>query len=262
MADSVLDREDVLNVLFYPRPEFGPITPESEITPVRISIDSDVAVGAHLHWAGEGGPLILFFHGNGEIACDYADIGSLYRGMGISFLATDYRGYGTSDGRPTSAALLDDAARVFEQVPNILSKQDLKPGPIFVMGRSIGSAAAIHIAAAAQDGIAGLILDSPFALTFELIRRLGGPIDLADADEADGFGSLDKISKVTAPTLIIHGELDRIIPIADAVALHDASAATDKRLVRIPNAGHNDLFFIGNEAYLTAIRDFVGQSNP
>ena len=123
------------------------------------------------------------------------------------------------------------------------------------MGRSLGSAAAIEIASGASE-IAGLILDSGFAYTFPLIQRLGGP--RLDADEdSDGFGNLAKIARVTVPTLIIHGQRDRIIPVGDARALYDQSGAPQKQLLTVPGAGHNDLLAVDPAGYFGAIRSFV-----
>ena len=64
---------------------------------------------------------------------------------------------------------------------------------------------------------------------------------------------MDKISSVTRPTVIIHAEFDHIIPFSDGKALFEASAATDKTLVKIPGANHNDIFMRGLDRYLEAV---------
>ena len=60
------------------------------------------------------------------------------------------------------------------------------------------------------------------------------------------------------PTLIIHGERDWTIPIGDARALLEASPASDKKLVKVPGAGHNDLMMIGRRAYFGATAELCG----
>ncbi len=74
-------------------------------------------------------------------------------------------------------------------------------------------------------------------------------------EQRDGFGNLEKIDQVRLPTLIIHGERDWIIPIGDARALFEASPAAEKKLVKVPGAGHNDLMMIGRRAYFGAIAE-------
>jgi hypothetical protein len=78
------------------------------------------------------------------------------------------------------------------------------------------------------------------------------------ADEArDGFGNAAKIGRIGTPTLIIHGQDDMLIPASDGWELHRSSAARDKRLVLIPGAGHNNVMWVGRQAYLDAIRALV-----
>ncbi len=259
---EVLDRPEVLSVLFYPRRDVG----VPQITPgvhtVRIPVASGIAVGGKIFAGRKGAPIILYFHGNGEIASDYDMIAEAYMRLGLSLFVVDYRGYGTSDGAPTATALIADAWECFEKVPEILAERKIEAGDLYVMGRSLGSAAAIEIASRAPDRIAGLIIESGFAYTFALIERIGF-LQLPDAFEnKDGFGNLDKIAKIKLRTLIIHGERDWLIPITDAEALYDACAAEDKTFLRVPAAGHNDLMQVGFKAYFESIAAFCGTSTP
>ena len=104
----------------------------------------------------------------------------------------------------------------------------------------------------------GLIIESGFAHTFPLLTTLGLRTSLEGIDEAsDGFGNLAKIAQVDAPTLIIHGQEDQLIPIENAQALYKHSAAADKQLVTISGAGHNNLLFAGQETYFAALKAFT-----
>ncbi len=255
MQQTVLDRPEVLEVLFYPRRE-DPGQWAIAVERVSVPVEPGIAVGGHLYRAERESPLLLYFHGNGEIAADYADIAPLYTRMGLSLLIMDYRGYGTSDGTPTGTNLLADAWTIYMTLDDVCRAHDLVPARRYLMGRSLGSAAALEIASRAPQGIAGLIVESGFANTFPLLERLG--LRVTGADEArDGAGNGEKIRRVTAPTLIIHGEDDFLIPIAEAEELYEQSGAPNKRLVRIPNAGHNDLMMVGMREYFAAIREFV-----
>lgn len=248
------DRPDVLSIIFHPRPDTG--EPDSE-RDLEIPVEEDVSLGARLHVCSPAAPLILFFHGNGEIASDYNDIAPVYNQLGINFLAVDFRGYGKSGGSPTVSNLLSDARAVYDRLPGICAARGLSPAKTFVMGRSLGSASAIEIAAHAGDSINGLIIESGFAFGQRLIARLGGPTLSGGEDGKVGTAALAKMPGITVPTLILHGEADLIIPVEDAHALHAHSGAKEKRIVTIPGAGHNDLLWTGQEAYFRAIAELI-----
>jgi pimeloyl-ACP methyl ester carboxylesterase len=255
---ELLDRPEVSRVLFHPRrdPPNRPLP--LRVRSLQIQVDEGIAVSARLHRANLDGPTILFFHGNGEIAADYDGISPLYTNLGINLLVVDYRGYGSSDGQPRASHLLTDAVTTYNKVDSILVENELRAKPLFVMGRSLGSAAAIEIARHADGGIAGLIIESGFAYTLPLLTTLGLRMGLKGGDEArEGFGNLEKIAQVHVPTLIIHGQDDWLIPVNNGRALYEHSGATEKRLVTIPHAGHNDLLFTGQKPYFDALRAFV-----
>jgi pimeloyl-ACP methyl ester carboxylesterase len=254
--ESWLDHPLVKSVLFHPRSEGEYAWPSPGVHPVAIPVEAGVSVGGRLYPAAAGDPAILFFHGNGEIAADYDDIAPLYNRLGISLLVVDFRGYGRSGGSPTAANLLADAVEVFRQTPALLASHDLDPVALYVMGRSLGSAAAIEIAAQRPDGLAGLILESGFADTLALITRLGVRITEPDM-QMDLFDNGTKVGQVIAPTLVIHGESDVLIPAADGRTLYQNCGAVDKKLLLIPGGGHNNLMMVGLETYFQAIRDFL-----
>ncbi len=255
---DVLDRPEVLGVLFYPRREIGVPHLPPGVHAVRVPVADGVSLGGKLFVAAPTAPLLLFFHGNGEIASDYDTIASFYTDLGLSLLVIDYRGYGASDGVPSATALVDDAVAVFARAGELCAGHGIEPERLYVMGRSLGSAAAIEVAVRAGDGLAGLILESGFAYSFPLIERIGF-LQLPDAyEDRDGFGNLAKIDRIELPTLIIHGERDWIIPIGDARALYETSPAAKKRLVKVPGAGHNDLMMLGRKLYFGAIAEFCG----
>jgi pimeloyl-ACP methyl ester carboxylesterase len=256
---QVLDRPEVVSVLFYPRRDVGVPRLGAGMHTVRLPVAEGVCLGGKIYAATEtGAPVILYFHGNGEIASDYDTISPFYTRLGLTLFVIDYRGYGLSDGAPSATTLIDDACAAFAQARDVLRERGLQPGPVYVMGRSLGSAAAIEIAHRFADGVSGLIIESGFAYTFALIERIGF-LQLPDAYEhADGFGNLDKIAGLSLPTLIIHGERDWIIPISDADALYEASRGEPKTFLRIPGAGHNDLMLVGRQAYFDAIATFCG----
>lgn len=256
MSQSVLDHPEVLKILFNPRKEYGIASSTPTKRSIAVEIEHDVTLGGRLYPADSQSPAILFFHGNGEIAADYDDIAPMYKQRDITLLVVDYRCYGISTGTPTGTSLLTDAMAVFNATHEIFSENGMSPSPFYIMGRSLGSAAAIEIALNTGDHIDGLIIESGFADTFSLLARLGVRVESAN-EERDGFGNLSKMRKVTMPTLVIHGEKDVLIPPGDGQRLYDQCPAADKQLVLIPGAGHNDLMYVGLDKYFEALRIFI-----
>ncbi len=249
---SNLDRREILMFLFHPRPEWGDPGTESRGEDLLIPVEGDVSVGARLHMCKKAAPTILFFHGNGEIVADYDDMGLVYNRIGINFLPVDYRGYGRSTGRPTITAMMRDCHIIFDFAKNWLRDKGCQ-GPLILMGRSLGSASALELASHHRDRIDGLIVESGFAFSGPLLQLLGVDLRAIGFEEEAGLGNIEKIQLVDKPTLIIHAELDHIIPFSDGQALYDASPAPDKTLLKIAGANHNDVFMRGLSDYMAAI---------
>ncbi len=265
---SVLDRPEVSGLLFHPRPEPAvasqrPDAASGDMSTVDILIPvaKDVTIGARFHMSHPSGGNILFFHGNGEIVADYDDLGPIYNRMGINFLAVDYRGYGRSSGTPTVSAMMQDCHRILDFVRGWLQEHNFN-GPLILMGRSLGSASVLELAAAHGASINGLIVESGFADAAALLKLLGIDPEALGFKEEKGFRNIDKIRKFDKPTLIIHAEFDHIIPFSDGRALYEACSSTEKFFLKIPGANHNDIFMRGLEPYLAAVKKLVTTHLP
>ena len=184
----------------------------------------NVVVGARFHPAAAAAPTILFFHGNGEIVADYDELAPFYQRQGVNFFPVDYRGYGRSTGDPTVSAMMRDCHEIFRFARQWLPEMGYT-GPLMVMGRSLGSASALELAAAYPDQVAALIVESGFAYAGPLLQLLGVNLAAIGFKETTGFRNIDKIRAYPGPTLIIHAEHDHIIPMSDGQALYDAAAA-------------------------------------
>jgi hypothetical protein len=251
---KILDQPAALGILFHPRRDRSAIDDGRNVS---FRMTDGVEVGGRFHPADKDAPVILLFHGNGEIAADYDAIAQFYNEIGISLLVVDYRGYGRSGGRPTASALLDDALEVYRLTEMGLADHGYTYSKLFIMGRSLGSAAALEIAAQAGTNINGLIIDSGFAHPLALIERLGGPALAHLGEDPCGFDNLAKIEKAQVPTLIIHGEEDFLIPIEDGQELFRRCNSKEKEFLSIPGAGHNDLLFRDRRGYFGAVKRLV-----
>ncbi len=249
-----LDRPEILSFLFHPRSESesgGQEGYEEFLVPVN----DEIKLGGRWYDAGTASPVLLFFHGNGEIVADYHDLAPVYAGMGINFVPVDYRGYGRSTGSPTVVGMMSDAHAIFDYVRRRMESKGYS-SPLVVMGRSLGSASAMELASSHPDRVAGLIVESGFAHTRPLLQLLGVDVDALGFD-ANALAQTRKISAYGGPTLVIHASEDHIIPFSDATDLLKASGSERKRLLRIEGANHNNLLAVDARSYLGAVKELM-----
>ena len=107
-----------------------------------------------------------------------------------------------------------------------------------VWGESLGTGVAVALAA--QNPVARVVLEAPFTSTVDVAAAAYPfvPVRLLMKDQ---FRSDQRIGKVKAPILILHGERDRVVPIAIRRAAVRALAREPKQFVRLPRGDHNDL---------------------
>jgi fermentation-respiration switch protein FrsA (DUF1100 family) len=249
---TVLDQPWILSRLFHPRPAPAWRRLPAGAIDVRIPVDADIVIGASFYMTDQMAPNILFFHGNGEIVADYDELGPLYNRLGINFLAVDYRGYGQSTGTPGVASMMADCQHILDFAAHWL-KEGRYRGPLIVMGRSLGSASALELAARRRDDLDGLVIESGFAFAGPLLAVLEIDPRRIGFREEEGFSNLEKIATWDKPALVIHAEYDHIIPFSDGQALCDACPSARRELLKIPGANHNDIFQLGLSEYLAAI---------
>ena len=171
--------------------------------------------------------VILYSHGNAEDIGDIRFVLERFNQRGFSVFAYDYQGYGTSEGKASESKMYQDIEAAYQYITNQLN---MPANRIIVMGRSIGSAAATHLAS--QHEIGGLILESPLTSAFRVVTHIPmSPIDK--------FDNLNNIRKINCPVLIIHGTDDKIIPIWHGQKLFK-KANEPKFNLWVENAGHND----------------------
>ena len=261
MAESwpeleALDKPEILQFIFYPRRDFFEKSAASNVISSSIPVDENVSVSYCFYFGEKKYPNILFFHGNGEIASDYEPIGPIYNQIGLNLFVADYRGYGSSGGKPTLSNMIKDANQIFEGFKRVLKEKGFS-GSLFIMGRSLGSASAIELASHYQNQLSGLVIESGFANVFNLFEHLGFPLKALGVDVPKTPSSLKLIRKISLPTLVIHGEYDQIVPVEEGKTIYENISATDKRLLIIPGVDHNTILSGGMQQYFQALQDFV-----
>lgn len=248
-----MDREAAIaSAVFFPRPDMPFGASASGAWDHLFDVEETIRLRLRVFPAEVTAPDILFFHGNGETARDYDLAAEPYRALPASVWAGEYRGYGPSTGAPSVETFLQDAHKTLDEVLALREAQD-HTGPLLVMGRSLGSAPAIELAARRADDLDGVIIESGFARIVPLLEICGVPARQYDVTEQWGPRNLEKMRSVSLPLLILHAEDDQIIPIQDAELLHEAAQDPDRAFVRIPHAGHNDIQLQAGAAYFEHI---------
>lgn len=254
MSLKLLDNPALLSTLFFPRPAPSQYNGQQDIHDGTIPVDDNVVLGYRLYAGKTEDPLLIYYHGNGEIAADYDSIAPEFKRSGLSLMIIDFRGYGWSTGTPTATSLINDVDALMGELPALLATYNLQNNPRYVMGRSLGSAPAIHMASSYVDQFKGLIVESGFADIRALLARRG-MLNLL-GEEPDPIDNLQKVSTLDMPVLVIHGEYDQLIPVENAQELYVASPSSKKMILRIPDAGHNNLL-LKPDLYFGKIREFL-----
>ncbi len=253
---QIFDSPEVTRFLFHPRPEMGTTSEPERYSELSVPVDPEVVIGGRFYASDTKAPVLLFFHGNGEIVEDYDDIGQLYQRMNVNFIPVDFRGYGRSTGTPNVSSMLSDSHKILAYVKDYLDSTGYT-GAMVVMGRSLGSASALELVSRHPDKIDGLIIESGFAFSIPLLQLLGINVQALGLDEEDGIENHAKIKDFDKPTLVIHAEFDHIIPFSDGEYLFQQSPDEGKKLLKIPGANHNDILAKGLESYIIEVKKLI-----
>jgi len=180
---------------------------------------------------------VLRFYGNADRADRWvAAEAEEWNGRAVEIWGMNYPGFGGSTG-PTRLSRIGPAAiTAFDEL-----KRHAAGRPIVVYGASLGSAAALHVAA--QRPVAGLILHNPLPLRQMILRRFGwwnlwllaGPIALQIPRELD---SISNAKAIQTPAIFLLAEKDEIVPPRYHRLVVDAYAG-QKRVVTLRDAYHN-----------------------
>jgi fermentation-respiration switch protein FrsA (DUF1100 family) len=209
-----------------------------------VTSDGERVIAWHVPPRGER-PVVLYFHGNGGALNLRAGRFARLVADGTGLLALSYRGYGGSSGRPSEAGLLYDAEAIYDYAAARYPAERLVP-----FGESLGSGVAVALAV--EHKVGKVILESPFTSAVD-IGAAAYPFLPVRLMMHDRFRSDERIGKVTAPVLVLHGARDTIVPIRHGERLY-ALISAPKKFVRFPEGHHSDLDSHGAQA---AVRDFL-----
>ena len=205
--------------------------------------------------AGQPNLTILWFHGNaGNLGYQVDDLAALRQWTAANIFIFDYRGYGNSAGRPSERGFYRDARAAWRY---LLTRPDIDPQRIILYGRSLGTAAAVELAANPPDGPLpyAIILYSPLTSLGDMAKAVHPRLPLHWLAGGQ-FNSLARIGGVSRPILIIHSAADEIIPVEQGYRLF--AAAPEPKQFLIPDAaGHNDALDLSDTALGQGLTAFL-----
>jgi len=208
--------------------------------------DGEKVIVWHIPPKGER-PVVLYFQGNGGGLNLRADRFRALTADGTGLIALNYRGYGGSTGSPTEDGLIADAEAVYA-----FAAARYPAERIVLWGESLGTGVAVALASSRK--VARLMLDAPFTSAVDVGAQVYWflPVRLLMHDQ---FRSDERIGRVTAPVLVLHGDRDMIVPLRYGEQLYEMIRAP-KRLQRLSGAGHNDHDAFGAVAL---VRPFIAR---
>jgi uncharacterized protein len=173
-------------------------------------------------------PVLVFFHGNGELIDFLPYEFQAPREWGMGILLVEYPGYGRSGGSPSQTSV---TAGVLAAHDWLALQPSIDGRRVVAYGRSLGGGAAAILAA--QRGAAALVLESTFTSVTSFAHRFWIP----EFAILDPFDNLSAVQTFRGPVLVLHGEQDELIPPTHAKALAQVSTRSELHLL---TCGHND----------------------
>lgn len=199
-------------------------------------------------WFVPAGPTaVAVFPGNAGNRAARAPLARALAAEGLSVLLVDYRGYGGNPGSPSEEGLRADARAAADW---LAAHPELER--VVYLGESLGGGVATGLAT--ERPPSALVLRSPFSSLGAVARQHYAFVP--DWLLRDRFPVREQIGEVEVPTLVVAGEADGIVPAELSREVH-AAAAGPKRLVTVPEAGHNDRALLDGARFIGAVVDFL-----
>ncbi len=190
--------------------------------------------------------LIFFLHGNAGNLLDQENAAKFYTTLGYDFFTVDYRSFGKSTGE------MKDEKQFFEDVQTTynLIKKSYNEDAITIIGYSVGTASAAMLAS--TNDAKKLVLIAPYYSLVDMTVRKYKIIPTFLLKYK--FETYKYIQKVKSPILIIHGDIDSVIPFEASQQLSKLLKTGDE-FYPITNQGHDD--FEKNSKFSNAINLFL-----
>ncbi|MEO5742802.1 MAG: alpha/beta fold hydrolase, partial [Vicinamibacterales bacterium] len=193
---------------------------------------------------------LIVFNGNAGNRAFRAPLADALARANLAVLLFDYRGFGGNPGSPSEEGLKIDARAARDYV---VSRAGGDRRPLVYFGESLGTAVAAELAV--EYPPAALILRSPFTSMTDVGAHHYAPLPVRWLLR-DRYPTIERIARVNAPLLVIGGDADRIVPIAQTRRVYDA-AQDPKTLIVISGADHNDHTLLAGREIIGGVLQFL-----
>jgi pimeloyl-ACP methyl ester carboxylesterase len=191
---------------------------------------------------------VLVTHGNAGDRGDRMPLAAALAAKGLTVLLLDYRGYGGNPGSPTEEGLATDARAGWEY----LTAHGFAADRIVLCGESLGAAVATRLAAdLSGTPPRGLVLRSPFA-SLAAVGREHYPFLPVRVLLRDRYEVAEQVRRVHAPTIVVYGTADTVVPPGQSRAVAEAAASLVD-VVAVEGADHNDAVLAFGPALIGAV---------
>lgn len=198
--------------------------------------------------------MVLYSHCQSEhVASLVSVVARLQETLQASVLVYDYRGYGKSTGRPTEAGCILDGLSAQQW---LAERCGILPEDIVVMGRSLGGA--VSVAIAAERGAKALVLENTFSRLTDVAayRFPWAPVRSVMNERYD---SIERIRQYHGPLMQLHGTRDTVVRAKFARDLFRACPSRTKRFFVQRKGQHTDPAPLDFYTELAKYLDQVGQ---
>jgi fermentation-respiration switch protein FrsA (DUF1100 family) len=242
-------------LIYYPGPTPGPPPSSSSVDLREEWIETKDGERLHAWIAtprkdkeGSSARGVLVCHGNAGNIATRVPVAEAFASFGFATLLFDYRGYGGSSGKPTEEGTYLDAEAAFDRFADLLGS----PSRIAVYGESLGGAVAIELAR--RRKVARVLVEDTFTSLADIASGLY-PWLPARTLLGKRYGSVDKVSSIGVPLLVIHSPEDDLVPFEFGKKLFDA--AREPKSFLETGGRHDEGGFLDEERWRSAVRAFL-----
>ena len=193
---------------------------------------------------------ILFFHGNAGSLENRTYKLNHFKDLEVNFLIIAWRGFSGNKGQPNENGLYKDA----ESAIKWLKMKGINEENIILYGESLGTGVAVEVAQ--NKKYAGVILESPFTSMVNMGKKYY-PFFPVHFLLKDKFESHKKIKNISVPILIMHGEVDKIVPYAMGKKMYEL--ANEPKFFYSQEYGDHMIEY--DEKLLLALKKFIQSLN-
>lgn len=236
------------NMLFYPEklPRDFQYSFRGSFKEYFFKVDDNTELNGLLFKSNESKGLIFYLHGNAGSLNSWGNVAGFYTSCNYDFFMVDYRGFGKSQGHIQSEKqFYRDIQIVYDSLKKLYSENN-----IIIIGYSIGTGMAAHLASTNNPRL--LILNAPHFNMADLVHHY---IKIFPSFMIRyKFKTNEFITKIKAPVLLFHGNVDETIYTGSSVKLSKLFKPADKLHI-LKGQRHNGID--DNPTYQLIVKDYL-----